>query len=181
MTSHIPILLLTAKATSESKLHGLETGADDYLIKPFDSKELLARVNNLIDLRKKLRERFSHEVVLKPGDISITSMDETFLLKMKAVVEEHLEDEEFSIEQLRREVGMSNTQLHRKLRSLINQTPSQFINSMRLMRAVELLKRNVGTVAEIAYMVGFGSQSYFTKCFHEQFGCSPKDYQKRSK
>jgi DNA-binding response OmpR family regulator len=179
-TCHIPVILLTAKASSESKLQGLETGADDYLIKPFDSKELLARVKNLIALRQKLRERFSHEMVLKPGDIAITPTDEGFLLKMKSVAEQHLGDEEFSIETLRSEVGMSRTQLHRKLRALINQSPSQFVRSMRLQRAVELLKQKAGTVAEIAYMVGFGSQAYFTKCFHEQFGCSPKEYQKRS-
>jgi DNA-binding response OmpR family regulator len=179
-TSHIPVILLTAKASGESKLQGLETGADDYLIKPFNSKELSARVKNLIALRKKLRERFSREVVLKPGNIAITPLDETFLLKMKSVAEQHLGEEDFSIETLRHEVGMSRTQLHRKLRALIDQSPSQFVRSMRLQRAVELLRQKAGTVAEIAYMVGFGSQAYFTKCFHEQFGCSPKEYQKRS-
>ncbi len=179
-TSHIPVILLTAKASSESKIQGLETGADDYLIKPFDSKELLARVKNLIALRKNLRERFSREVVLKPGDIAITPVDESFLMKMKSVTEQHLGEEEFSIETLRHEVGMSRTQLHRKLRALIDQSPSQFVRSMRLQRAVELLTQKAGTVAEIAYTVGFGSQAYFTKCFHEQFGCSPKDYQKRN-
>lgn len=177
-TSHVPIIMLTAKADSESKVHGLETGADDYLIKPFDSKELLARVHNLIKQRQQLRERFSREIVLKPQDIAITPMDEVFLNKVKAVVEAHLSDEDFEVEILGHKVGMSRSQIHRKLKALTNQSASQFIRSMRLQRAVELLKQDAGTVAEIAYQVGFGSQAYFTKCFHEQFGCSPKEYVK---
>jgi AraC-like DNA-binding protein len=179
-TSHVPVIMLTAKADRDSKVQGLEIGADDYLIKPFDSRELLARVNNLIKQRQQLRERFSREVVLKPQDIAITPMDEVFLNKVKAVVEKHLGDEDFDVETLSREVGMSRMNVHRKLKALTNQAASQFIRSMRLQRAVELLKQNAGTVAEIAYMVGFGSQAYFTKCFHEQFGCSPKEYVRKS-
>jgi len=179
-TSHVPIIMLTAKADSESKVQGLEIGADDYLIKPFDSRELLARVNNLIWQRQQLRKRFSREVVLKPQDIAITPMDEVFLNKVKAVVERHLSDEDFEVETLGREVGMSRMNVHRKLKALTNQSASQFIRSMRLQRAVELLKQNAGTVAEIAYTVGFGSQAYFTKCFHEQFGCAPKEYVRRN-
>jgi DNA-binding response OmpR family regulator len=178
-TSHVPIIMLTAKADSESKVHGLETGADDYLVKPFDSKELLARVHNLIKLRRQLRERFSREIVLKPQEIAITPMDEVFLNKVKAVVENHFGDEGFDVEMLSREVGMSHSQIHRKLKALTSQSASQFIRSLRLQRAVELLKQKAGTVAEIAYQVGFGSQAYFTKCFHEQFGCSPKEYVKK--
>jgi signal transduction histidine kinase/ligand-binding sensor domain-containing protein/DNA-binding response OmpR family regulator len=175
-TSHIPIIMLTAKADRESKVQGLETGADDYLIKPFDAKELLARVHNLIKLRRQLRERFSREVILQPHEIAITPMDEVFLNKVKAVVEKHLGDEDFEVEALGREVGMSRSQIHRKLKALTDQSASQFIRSLRLQRAVELLKQNAGTVAEIAYQVGFGSQAYFNRCFHEQFGCAPKAY-----
>jgi DNA-binding response OmpR family regulator len=179
-TSHVPIILLTAKADRNSKVHGLEIGADDYLIKPFDSKELLARVHNLIKQRQQLRERFSREVVLKPQDIAITPLDEVFLNKVKALVEKHLGDADFEVETLSREAGMSHAQIHRKLKALTNQSASQFIRSLRLLRAVELLKQNAGTVAEITYMVGFGSQAYFTKCFHEQFGCAPKEYVKKN-
>jgi signal transduction histidine kinase/DNA-binding response OmpR family regulator len=179
-TSHIPIIVLTAKAALENKIEGLETGVDDYLTKPFSPKEMLARVHNLIKLRRQLRERFSREVVLKPQEIAITPMDEVFLNKVKAVVEKRLGDEDFEVEALSREVGMSRSQIHRKLKALTDQSASQFIRSLRLQRAVELLKQNAGTVAEIAYQVGFGSQAYFTKCFHEQFGCSPKEYVKNS-
>ncbi|MCG3156451.1 MAG: Sensor histidine kinase RcsC [bacterium] len=179
-TSHVPIIMLTAKADSESKVQGLETGADDYLIKPFESKELLARVHNLISQRRQLRERFSREIVLKPQDIAITSRDEVFLNKVKASIERHMSDENFEVESLSHEVGMSRVHLHRKLKALTNQSASQFLRSLRLLRAVELLRQNAGTVAEIAYEVGFGSQAYFTKCFHEQFGCAPKEYVKKS-
>jgi len=178
-TSHVPIIMLTAKADRDSKVQGLEIGADDYLIKPFDSKELLARVHNLVNQRRKLRERFSREIVLKPQEIAITPMDEVFLNKVKAVVEKHLGNEEFEVEGFGREVGMSRSQIHRKLKALTDQSASQFIRSMRLQRAVELLTKKAGTVAEIAYEVGFGSQAYFTKCFHEQFGCAPKEYVKK--
>jgi signal transduction histidine kinase/ligand-binding sensor domain-containing protein/DNA-binding response OmpR family regulator len=177
-TSHIPIILLTARAASESKLEGLETGADDYIIKPFDSKELLARVKNLIKIRNQLRQRFSREIVLKPKDIAITPMDEVFLQKLQSVVNEHLDDENFTIEMLGYEVGMSRSQIHRKLRALIDQSASRFIRSMRLQRAVELMKKRAGTITEIAYMTGFHSQAYFTTCFQEQFSCSPKEYLK---
>jgi DNA-binding response OmpR family regulator len=116
--------MLTAKADREGKVHGLEIGADDYLIKPFDSKELLARVHNLVKLRRQLRERFSREIVLKPHDIAITPMDEVFLNKVKAVVEKHLGEEEFEMEDLGCEVGISRSQIHRKLKALTNHSAS---------------------------------------------------------
>ena len=174
-TSHIPIILLTAKAGTENKIEGLETGADDYLTKPFDAKELLVRVKNLIDLRRKLRERFSVGQVLKPGDIAVTSIDDAFLQKAMSVVEQRMGDEEFGVEQMRNELGMSRTQLHRKLTALTNQSAGDFIRYMRLQRAKDLLMQNAGTVSEIAYQVGFNSVAYFTKCFREQFGVVPSE------
>jgi signal transduction histidine kinase/ligand-binding sensor domain-containing protein/AraC-like DNA-binding protein len=172
-TSHVPVILLTAKAGQENKIEGLETGADDYLTKPFDAKELLVRVRNLIELRWKLRERFSVGQVLKPGEIAVTSIDDTFLRKAMGVVEKGLGDETFSVEDFAREVGMSRSQLHRKLTALTGQSPSDFIRYMRLHRAMELLRKSAGTVSEVAYAVGFSGVSYFTKCFREQFGTLP--------
>ncbi len=174
-TSHIPIILLTAKAGIENKIEGLETGADDYLTKPFDAKELLVRVKNLIDLRRKLRDRFSVGQVLKPGDIAVTSVDDAFLQKAMSLVEQRMGDEEFGVEQMRNELGMSRTQLHRKLTALTNQSAGDFIRYMRLQRSKDLLKQNAGTVSEIAYQVGFNSVAYFTKCFREQFGVVPSE------
>jgi DNA-binding response OmpR family regulator len=177
-TSHIPIILLTAKAASENKIEGLETGADDYLIKPFDVKELVARIRNLIEVRRRLRERFSVGTVLKPGEIAVTSLDDAFLRRVIAVVERNIGNEDFSVEDLGREVGMSRVQIHRKLTALTNQSAGEFIRYMRLHRAMDMLKKDSGTVSEIAYSVGFGSPAYFTKCFHEQFGLTPVEVKK---
>jgi signal transduction histidine kinase/DNA-binding response OmpR family regulator/ligand-binding sensor domain-containing protein len=177
-TSHIPIILLTAKAASEDRIEGFETGADDYLIKPFEPRELVTRVRNLIGIRRKLRERFSIGVVLKPGEISSRSVDDVFLVKVMAAVEKEIGNENFTVEELGREVGMSRSQLHRKLVALTNQAPNEFIRSMRLQRAMDLLKKDSGTVSEIAYGVGFSDPSYFSKLFHHQFGVRPSEVRK---
>ena len=175
-TCHIPVILLTAKTTRDDRLHGLETGADCYLTKPFDALELLVQVRNLIDQRRQLRERFSAPVVLKPSEMAVTPMDEVFLTKVLTAVQSHLQDPTFDVERLGREVGLSRSQLHRKLRALTNQPPTLLIRSIRLQRAAELLAHKTGSVAEVAYFVGFNSQAYFAKCFREQFGCSPREY-----
>jgi DNA-binding response OmpR family regulator/anti-sigma regulatory factor (Ser/Thr protein kinase) len=175
-TCHIPVVLLTAKTMREDRLLGLEIGADCYLVKPFDALELLVQVKNLIGQRRSLRERFGGPVVLKPSEMGVTPMDEAFLTKVLAVVQSHLQDPSFDVERLGREVGLSRSQLHRKLRALTNQPPTLLIRSIRLQRAAELLAHKTGSVAEIAYFVGFNSQAYFAKCFREQFGCSPKEY-----
>jgi signal transduction histidine kinase/DNA-binding response OmpR family regulator/ligand-binding sensor domain-containing protein len=172
-TSHIPIILLTAKAASENKIEGLETGADDYLIKPFEPKELLARVKNLIDMRRKLRARFNASVPLKPGEVAVTSIDDAFLRKAMRAVEQHMGDEQFRIDELSADVGMSRSQLHRKLVALTNQSPGEFIRYIRLHRALQLLQKEAGTVSEIAYTVGFRDPSHFAKCFRRQFGVTP--------
>jgi AraC-like DNA-binding protein len=157
----------------------LETGIDDYLTKPFSPKELLARVRNLIQLRHQLRERFSRATVIKPSEIAATSIDQAFLQRVIACVEAHLEDEHFSVEMLAGAVHMSVSQLNRKLHALIAQPAGQLIRSMRLQRAADLLKQNAGTVAEVAYRLGFGSQAHFTTMFQKQFGCTPTEYKKR--
>ena len=143
LTSHIPIILLTAKADRESKLAGLETGADDYLSKPFDADELKLIVSNLIEERRKMRERFSREVTLQPRQISITSMDEQFLSKVLAIIEKNMDNELFSIDELSREVGYSNMHFYRKIKALAGQPPSQFVRTIRLKRAAELLAKTV--------------------------------------
>ena len=172
-TSHIPVILLTAKAASENKIEGLERGADDFLVKPFEPGELVARVNNLVESRRSLRERFSKGIVLKPGEIAITSIDDAFLQKAMSLVEEHMGDERFGAEQLADEIGLSRMQLHRKLTALTNQSAGDFIRTLRLHRAMSLLQENAGTVSEVAYNVGFSDSSYFAKRFRDQFGCTP--------
>ncbi len=177
-TSHIPIILLTAKAGEQDKLAGLETGADDYLIKPFNSGELLARVKNLIELRRKLHEKYHRDFLLQPSEISVESMDNEFLRKAHDLVEEHIDDAEFSVEDFAKQIAMSRSNLFRKLRALVNQSPNDFIRSLRLKRAAQLLKQNAGNITEIAFQVGFSNSAYFTQCFHEQFGCPPSKYRK---
>jgi signal transduction histidine kinase/AraC-like DNA-binding protein len=177
-TSHIPVIMLTAKATVESRIEGLETGADAYMTKPFNMQELQTRLKSLIEQRKKLRERFSKETDLGPSDIAVTSVDEKFLNKAIQIIEQNLGDCDFDVTAMTGEIGMSRMQLFRKLKALTNQTPSEFIRTIRLKRAAQLLKKNFGNVAEITYEVGFNNLSYFAKCFRELYGVSPSEYAK---
>ena len=143
-TDHIPIVMLTAKASGESKIEGLETGADDYIVKPFEAAELLASIKNLIEGRRKLRERFSREITLQPASIAITSMDEKLLQHVMQIMEEHMADSDFGVEAFCREAGMSRTQLHRKLKALTDQSTGDFIRIMRLKRACRVTNKSRG-------------------------------------
>lgn len=174
-TSHIPIILLTARSGSNDRIGGLKSQADDYVTKPFVPAELLARVENLIESRKRLKEKYKKESTLKPSEIAENSIDEKFLQKLVDIVEREIGNEHFGVEQLSQEIGMSRSQLHRKLKALLDQGPNQFIRTFRLKRAHDLLKQRAATTSEIAYRVGFSSPSYFTKCFQEHFGYVPTD------
>jgi len=175
-TNHIPVILLTAKASQDNKLEGLETGADDYLTKPFDEKELKVRIKNLITIREKLQKKYQQESFVKPTTSKVTSVQQQFLKKIKTIVEENIDNDQFSVEDLGEAIGMSRSQVHRKLKAITDQSATQFIRNYRLHRAAELLKLNSGNVTEIAYQVGFSSQTYFSKCFQELFKMSPSDY-----
>lgn len=175
-TSHIPIILLTAKADLESKLEGLQTGADDYLTKPFKLEELQVRIHNLLENRRKLRERFSRQITLNPKEITVTSTDERFLQKALSVVEAHMANAEFDVETFSKEIGMSRAQLHRKLTALSGLSANEFIRSLRLKRAASLLLQHQGNVSEVAYQVGYSSLNYFTKCFRDFHGQTPTEY-----
>ncbi len=178
-TNHIPVVLLTAKASVENKIEGLDMGADDYLIKPFNTDELRTRVRNLIRIRKQMREKFQSEMILKPMEIIIPSTQKVFIEKLTEIIESNIEEEDFSVENLCREIGMSRTQVHRKIKAITNKSTSEFIRTYRLQRATDLIKQDAGNIAEIAYKVGFNSQSYFTKSFIEFYGCTPLDYKKQ--
>ncbi len=175
-TSHVPLILLTARASRGSRLDGLGLGADDYLTKPFDAGELEARICNLIRQRKMLHERFRRSLTIEPENLAATSMDEAFLQRVMAVVEENLGDAEFSTDDLARASGFSRRQLNRKLRALTGQSTREFIRTVRLKRAAQLLRQNAGTVTEIAYEVGFNSIPYFAKIFRRQFGVNPSRF-----
>lgn len=178
-TSHIPVILLTAKAAEESKISGLETGADDYLIKPFSKSELKARTRNLIDQRARLRKYFSRETLLEPGKIRLNSMDEEFLNKTIEIIKSNLANEAFSVDDFSKKIGLSRQQLTRKLKAVTGFSTQDFIRKIRLDCAAIYLKEQTATVTEIAFSVGFDNSAYFAKCFKEQFGCSPSEYAKR--
>jgi signal transduction histidine kinase/DNA-binding response OmpR family regulator len=174
-TSHIPVVLLTARAGRESKIEGLEIGADDYLTKPFDTRELLVRAQNLVRQRETMRKQFSRTVVLQPKAIALTSADERFLQRIQENLDENLGNDQFSVEELASAVGMSRSQLHRKLTALIDQPPVEFIRNFRLRRAKEMLEAGTGNVSEIGYAVGFSSPAYFSKVFRDTFGMAPSE------
>lgn len=173
MSSHIPVIMLTAKGDMTSKLEGLATGADDYLSKPFDAEELFLRIHNLIEQRKKLRRKFTQAGELRPEAVSANSLDESFLKRIMELIEIQMGNELFSIEELAREMGMSRGNLHKKLKAITGMSPSVFIRTMRLHRAKDLLEQGAGTAAEISYLTGFSSPAYFSKCFKDQFGIAP--------
>ena len=177
-TSHIPILMLTAKAGDENRLAGLETGADAYLTKPFNNKILKQTVKNLLESRRKLQERFSQEVILTPKDISISSYDERFLASLQNVLDNHLVASDFNSKDFAKALGMSRMQLHRKLKALTGQTTTEFIRGQRLKLAASLLQKSDVNISEIGYQVGFNDHSYFTKCFRETYGTSPSEFSK---
>lgn len=174
-TSHIPVIMLTARADREDKLEGLEQGADDYLTKPFDAEELRLRVHNLLERGRRWRERFSREVSFRPQDIAVTSTDEAFLNRVAEAIENHLEEENFGVPELANAMNLSRSQLHRKLKALSGKSPSQVIKEMRLQRAKALLEQKAGNASEVAFMVGFNSLAYFSTCFKEAFGVSPSE------
>jgi YesN/AraC family two-component response regulator len=176
-TSHIPVILLTAKSGEENKITGLEQGADDYIVKPFSAKELQARVKNSIIQRQKLREKFGKELdTIEPESIAVSPMDRTFLKKAMAIVEQNMHDPEFGPGLLVRGLGMSRSLVHNKLKSLTGQSASRFIESMRLRVAARLLKENNRSISEIAYEVGFNDNTYFTRQFKKAFKKTPTEY-----
>ena len=176
-TSHIPVIMLTAKAGMENKMIGLQTGADDYLTKPFEPKELLARAVNLIAQRKKLRLLFSKkDASINPKEVTATSIDEKFLQKVLDLLEKEFSNPEFGTPQMQRALALSKAQLHRKLKALTNESPGELLRNFRLKRAAQLLSNNADTVTQIAYAVGFNNLSYFAKCFKELYGVPPSSY-----
>jgi signal transduction histidine kinase/DNA-binding response OmpR family regulator len=177
-TSHIPIIMLTAKVTLEDKITGFLTGADDYISKPFHMAELKARVSNLIEQRKKLRERFGREVTLKPGEISITPLDEQFLNRAIEVIEKNMDDEAFGLTEFREKMNITRSTLFRKLQALTNMSPTEFIRNIRLKRAADLLTKGFGNVTQVSLEVGFNNLSYFNRSFKKLYGVSPLEYMK---
>lgn len=180
-TSHIPFILLTAKVTDESKIQGLETGADDYLTKPFNYDELFVRIKNLIEQRKRLREKFSKEINIQPASITTNKLDSEFLQKVIVIAEKSISNENFDTEFLAKEMFVSRRQLHRKLQAITGQGPGEFIRSFRLKRAAQLLLENKLGVTQVALEVGFESPAQFTRAFKKYFDVLPSDFNDRAR
>lgn len=174
--NHIPVIMLTARVAEESKIEGLELGADDYISKPFSASELMVRVENLIELRNMLREKYSQQVRIKGREVEVSSDDARFLQEVQAAIEAHMANSNFGVDWLADEVNLSSRQLQRKIRSITNLSAGGYIRLLRLERAGQLLEQHWGNVSEIAYEVGFQDARYFSKLFKQTYGSTPSDY-----
>ncbi len=177
-TSHIPVILLTAKSSVESKIEGLNYGADFYITKPFDTDFLLASIENLIKQRKKIFERLNNAkiIAMEPSEIVITTKDEQFLKDVITIVENSLTDSKFNIDVIANTLNMSRVTFNRKFKSLANMTPVEFVSEMRIKRAKQFLDAGETDIANIAYKVGFNAAGYFSTCFKQFYKISPSDY-----
>jgi len=179
LTSHIPIIMLTAKAGEDEKLEGLETGVDAYLIKPFSTRELQVRVRKLIEMRQNLLQQRKQPLKITSSDVAVTPVDEQFLERLQKIVEENMEDETFQVGELCLQVGIGERQLYRKLHALLGCTPAAYVRQIRLDRARQLLEKGAGTVSEITFMVGYSNTSAFARAFREAFGQAPSEFRKK--
>lgn len=181
-TSHIPVILLTARASDDFRLEGYETGADAYLTKPFQMEMLEARIKNLIDERQKRIAYFSKNVEVSPKEITITSMDQKLMARIMECIEKNMDNAEYSVENLSADVGMHRMNLYRKIQSLTNMAPLEFMRTMRLKRAAQIIAGDPNlNVSEVAMMVGFNTTKYFSKYFKEMFGVTPSQYASQNK
>ncbi|WP_276166162.1 two-component regulator propeller domain-containing protein [Zobellia alginiliquefaciens] len=178
-TSHIPIIILTAKSSQEIELKSLELGVDEYLRKPFDFELLKLKLSNIIKRREQLRKRFNRKITVQPSEIAVTSMDEKFLSQAIEIVEKHMMNTDFNVEMLVKEMGLSRSTLYLKFKELTGLSSSEFIRNVRLKRAVQFFNQSSYSVKEIMYKTGFSTASYFSKCFKKQFGVVPSEYVKQ--
>lgn len=175
-TSHIPVILLTAKSAENDQISGLSGGADSYLTKPFSNKILQLQVRNILKSRETMRKKFSRSFVMEPAQIVMESLDEKFLARLIQIIEEHMDNEHFGVDMLSEKIGMSQSVLYKKVKALTDMSVNDFSKSMRLKRAAQLLKQKQHTVYEIGYMVGFADRKYFSREFKKQFGLTPSEY-----
>lgn len=175
-TSHIPVILLTAKALQEVQIESYQTGADDFITKPFQAEVLLARIENLINSRDKLRQLFKKKLEVIPSEMTETSVDEKFMIKALEIVEKNIDNPDFGSAELVSELNMSRTVVHLKFKKLADVSTSEFIKNIRLKKACQLLKQNKHRVSDVCYMVGFTDPKYFRKSFKKLFGYAPSQY-----
>ncbi len=177
--SHIPIILLTAKTNIQSKIEGMELGADAYIEKPFSVEYLQVCASNLIQNREKLRQSFAQSPFVAANTMALTKADEEFIKKLNEVIQLNLNNPEFSMDDMADNLNMSRSNFYRKIKGVLDLSPNEFLRLERLKKAAQLLKEGENRVNEICYMVGFNSPSYFAKCFQKQFGVLPKDFEEK--
>ena len=177
-TSHVPIIMLTAKSSDEHNVEGVEAGADVYFAKPLNMLKLIPQIENLLDLRRKMKKRFSEQLVVEPTGLTIVPADQEFIRKAISIVESNMDDTEFRVDRFAREMGMGKTTLLKKLRALTGEAPGSFIRSMRLKRAAQLLSKGEMSVSDTLLYVGIHDASYFSRAFKRQFGVAPSQYGK---
>jgi len=175
-TSHIPVIMLTAKSSENSELQGLKKGADDYIRKPFDVSLLKQKLANIIKHREELRKLFNRKILLHPNEITVTSADEKFILKAVEIIERNMGNSDFSVEELSSSMNFGRTNLYLKCKAITGLSASEFIRNVRLKRAMQLLEKSDLSVKEIMYGTGFNTSSYFSKCFKKQYGVLPSQY-----
>ncbi|MBQ8811657.1 MAG: response regulator [Bacteroidales bacterium] len=178
-TSHISVVLLTARDLTSTEIDSWKVGADGFIAKPFNAAVLMSRIENLINSRDRMRRVFKTTIDVNPSEITIMTSDEKFLSRCLKEVEDNIDDSSFGVEELSANVGVSKAQLYRKLSSITGQSSIQFIRSIRLKRAAQLLLQDASSVSSVMYMVGFSNLSYFSKLFKEEFGCMPRDYARK--
>jgi DNA-binding response OmpR family regulator len=176
LTAHIPVILLTAMGSEEKQLEGLKAGVNDYITKPFTFEILASRIRNLLTQQKLLQKRFHKQIEVNPAEVTVTSVDEKFLQQALEIVEKQLDNPDFSVEDFSQAMFMNRVTLYRKVLSITGKTPLEFIRSIRLKRAAQLLEKSGKTVAEVAYEVGFNNPKHFTKFFKEEFKVTPSQY-----
>lgn len=179
-TSHIPIILLTAKASSKDKVEGFETGADEYIMKPFEMEELKARILNLIEQRKRIHEHFRRHGLFEIEETNINPVDKKFIENTMKYINEHISDCSFGVENLAKDMAVSRSLLLKKTVFLVGDPPIELIKRTRLNKAAKLIENKFGNISEIALEVGFNNPSYFAECFKKQFGVNPSQYKNRS-
>ncbi|MEZ4780153.1 MAG: response regulator [Flavobacteriaceae bacterium] len=179
-TSHIPIILLTAKVEEEDQIKGILTGADDYITKPFSPKLIHAKIETIFSNREKARAHYNHEVVLKPAIFSANSSEVRFFKKLQEIIDSKLQETDFNVDAFSHEIGMSRMQLHRKLKATLGISASEFLRTERLKAARNLLQTSDLTISEVAYSVGFNDSNYFSKSFIKLFKISPSEFKDQS-
>jgi AraC-like DNA-binding protein len=174
-TNHIPIILLTAKSSVENKIEGLDTGADDYIYKPFHTKILELKIRNLITQRSALHKKYSDRIFNLSSE-KLPTQDEKFLNNVKSIIEKNLADPTFDVNVFARQINMSRSVLYRKFRAVTGQSVNEMISIVRLKKAAHLLREQSISVSDVAYAVGYNDPQYFSKCFRKKYNCTPTEY-----